>query len=372
LVAVGARVLDGRTGRFLQRDPTMDLASSTTAHPYAFAWDNPVDFTDPTGAEPVGTGSGGVAAGLAAIGNALYHAPGTPGENIDPYIETRWECGPDHDCQSVVESTYGLTEFEKGLRAKYDRAPRESRECDPSGCYQSAGYNLILDRTSGGLLGYAVFQNTIDIFDRNGHLLLQIPHEAGVRPSWLQPADLIAGPVSSLIGKAIASVTIRSAATAVEDAIADDAASEGVAALTRQSRQPWKYDPQLTKGWGYTTSEGDIFIHSALTPGTAKFEEVLAHESVHRALTARSGPLASLRRNATDWFYENSHLLKYSEEALAQGIATGSPLKGLVFPFTHGYEINPLRLVLEGAAYGGGLYGSYRLGQDLRGEWDSR
>jgi RHS repeat-associated protein len=52
LVALGQRVLDSRTGRFLQRDPVLNASSAVSAHPYAFAWNNPVTFVDVTGAEP--------------------------------------------------------------------------------------------------------------------------------------------------------------------------------------------------------------------------------------------------------------------------------------------------------------------------------
>jgi RHS repeat-associated protein len=52
LTVLGERVLDSRTGRFLQRDPVIQTASAVTAHPYAFAWNNPVTYVDPSGAEP--------------------------------------------------------------------------------------------------------------------------------------------------------------------------------------------------------------------------------------------------------------------------------------------------------------------------------
>jgi hypothetical protein len=51
------------------------------------------------------------------------------------------------------------------------------------------------------------------------------------------------------------------------------------------------------------------------------------------------------------------------------GRDTLNPIRGAIFPLT-GYGINPMRLVLEGGLYTGGVYGSYRLGQDIRGAWD--
>jgi hypothetical protein len=44
--------------------------------------------------------------------------------------------------------------------------------------------------------------------------------------------------------------------------------------------------------------------------------------------------------------YRRTALGKYLEEALAQGVATGSMREGLAFPLTHGY-VTPLRLGVE-------------------------
>ncbi len=49
VVLLGPRAYDPVLGRFLQRDPIAILARSTTANPYAFAFSDPVNFSDPTG-----------------------------------------------------------------------------------------------------------------------------------------------------------------------------------------------------------------------------------------------------------------------------------------------------------------------------------
>ena len=71
-------------------------------------------------------------------------------------------------------------------------------------------------------------------------------------------------------------------------------------------------------------------------------------------------------------FYKKSHLLRYTEEVLAEGYAKMSVRKGLAYPFAHNYhyKISGFRLAVEGAAYGGMLYGSYRLGSFLGGDSD--
>jgi RHS repeat-associated protein len=49
LVAMGKRVLDPRVGRFLQRDPVINRRTAVSAHPYAFAMNDPVNNADPSG-----------------------------------------------------------------------------------------------------------------------------------------------------------------------------------------------------------------------------------------------------------------------------------------------------------------------------------
>jgi hypothetical protein len=60
--------------------------------------------------------------------------------------------------------------------------------------------------------------------------------------------------------------------------------------------------------------------------------------------------------------YENSHLARFAEEALAEGYAKQSVMEGLRFPFEGGY-VSPTRVGLEGAAVVGGAgaatYGGY-------------
>lgn len=59
------------------------------------------------------------------------------------------------------------------------------------------------------------------------------------------------------------------------------------------------------------------------------------------------------------WAYQNSHLLRYAEEAIAETRAQlmtgGSLTSGLAFPVTSGY-VNPLRVALEGSVLFGGTY----------------
>ncbi len=51
-VVMGARVYHPRTGRFLQRDPLMVHIGANALHPYSYAWNDPINHSDPTGMSP--------------------------------------------------------------------------------------------------------------------------------------------------------------------------------------------------------------------------------------------------------------------------------------------------------------------------------
>jgi RHS repeat-associated protein len=52
VVQLGARFYDPAFGRFLQRDPLTSTLSPGRANPYAFAFNDPVNFVDPSGLQP--------------------------------------------------------------------------------------------------------------------------------------------------------------------------------------------------------------------------------------------------------------------------------------------------------------------------------
>jgi hypothetical protein len=120
-------------------------------------------------------------------------------------------------------------------------------------------------------------------------------------------------------------------------------------------------DPALTgtNTLGYTTPSGQIFLRPGLTPAEAA--STLRHESVHAFLSVPNGaPLAAARQNLGMWGYNNSHLLRFTEEALAEGYATRSVLQGIRHPIVNGYGISLPRLAAEtgvvGGVVGGGIY----------------
>lgn len=53
---LGARAYDPVLGRFLQRDPLAIHGHASQAHPYGFAWSDPINHSDPSGLSPPGGG----------------------------------------------------------------------------------------------------------------------------------------------------------------------------------------------------------------------------------------------------------------------------------------------------------------------------
>ena len=79
LVSVGARYYDPALGRFISVDPVMDLADPQQWHGYAYANNNPITWSDPTGLRPMVDDGGGV---RYANGSLAYQGdtkPYTPG-----------------------------------------------------------------------------------------------------------------------------------------------------------------------------------------------------------------------------------------------------------------------------------------------------
>ncbi|WCJ60972.1 hypothetical protein NXS98_07590 [Fontisphaera persica] len=116
-----------------------------------------------------------------------------------------------------------------------------------------------------------------------------------------------------------------------------------------------------TRTLGYTTPSGNVFLQ----PGLSRAEQLstLRHESVHAFFSPRgSGPVATFRQNLGQWGYDNSQLLRFTEEAIAETYGSGSLLQGLRHPFVNGYGITPGGLLLEGGVVGGGIFGAGYLG----------
>lgn len=121
-----------------------------------------------------------------------------------------------------------------------------------------------------------------------------------------------------------------------------------------------------TRTLGYTTPNGNVFLQ----PGLSRAEQLttLRHESVHAFFSPRgSGPVATFRQNLGQWGYDNSQLLRFTEEVIAETYGSGSLLQGLRHPLVNGYGISGSGLLIEGGAVGAGLFGAGYLGYQLGG-----
>jgi RHS repeat-associated protein len=141
-----------------------------------------------------------------------------------------------------------------------------------------------------------------------------------------------------------------------------------VGARAQTSSSPYDDSVPLRPGvFGETTTSGDILIQPNLAP--KDLAETLRHETVHRLVTPKK---PGLLRDAMQFSYQHTHLGRYLEEAAAETYAKLNPLKGMTFPFTHGYKINPLGLAAEGSGVAGvvgGLgYGGYKLVEGVFGD----
>jgi hypothetical protein len=118
---------------------------------------------------------------------------------------------------------------------------------------------------------------------------------------------------------------------------------------------PWSYG-NTNGALGVTDRYGNITIRPGLTG--QMLQETVAHEGVHRFFSPRNtGPINRFRALVGEQAYGRSHLVRYIEEGLAEGIATGSLRTGLTYPVRAGY-VTPGRTLLEGGLYLGGTSGS--------------
>ena len=120
------------------------------------------------------------------------------------------------------------------------------------------------------------------------------------------------------------------------------------AAGTAKSRISWQYG-NTNGSLGVTDKFGKITIQPGLT-GQA-LNETVRHEGVHQFLSPRYGPFIETRANVGIWGYQNSHMTRYIEEAIAETVATRNLFKGLLFPIRGDYDLSVARILAESGAY---------------------
>jgi RHS repeat-associated protein len=129
LVHLGARLYDPQTGRFLSRDPLLIPRSAATSNPYSFAFNDPTNFADPTGADPdpwglwisknffsMGDSQYGLIAGAAAIAATFYFygVPSSPFGMFSPAGNVAYEINYNSHLSSLVYGPIGLPGLSNG------------------------------------------------------------------------------------------------------------------------------------------------------------------------------------------------------------------------------------------------------------------
>ncbi len=147
IVVLGARIYDPVLGRFLQRDPIAFSGSASTGNPYSFAFDDPVNFADPSGlfsslsgscmGLECSGGSGGAGAVFLAFSianevfNRLDNKPGSPARGR---AEVPWHMGTcsDPGCLGTNIGDVALSVKEGGILGAEDwwRSKTEINPCD--------------------------------------------------------------------------------------------------------------------------------------------------------------------------------------------------------------------------------------------------
>ncbi len=106
---------------------------------------------------------------------------------------------------------------------------------------------------------------------------------------------------------------------------------------------------------GETTAYGVIRV--ARNQSLSEQQVTLFHELVHRYFSPRTGPFRKLRAEVNMSVYSRSALLRYLEEALAEGYGQlrvhglAMALRAVKFPLQGGY-VTVAQLVTEGLAIG--------------------
>jgi hypothetical protein len=96
----------------------------------------------------------------------------------------------------------------------------------------------------------------------------------------------------------------------------------------------------------------------------------MRHESVHAFFSPKgSGSIARIRQSIGQFGYDNSQLLRFTEEAIADGIASGSFRQGLRHPIVNPYGISRNGLIFESTLYGGVVIGGVYLGNEIGKEF---
>ena len=133
--------------------------------------------------------------------------------------------------------------------------------------------------------------------------------------------------------------------------------------IPKRWKREWRFgelDPHVL---GSTDPIGNITIQRGLTG--EELRQTLDHERVHRFFSPFQGIFAKVRAQLNIAGYGNSQLLRFTEEAIAEGYSTGSLRKGIMHPLVNGYQITASGLAAESTALAGMTANAVRTGEVL-------
>jgi len=116
-------------------------------------------------------------------------------------------------------------------------------------------------------------------------------------------------------------------------------------------KREWRFGELDPGVLGATDPLGNIVIQHGVSG--QQLVQTLEHERVHRFLSPFTGPLMKLRAQLGAAAYENSQFLRFTEEMIAEGYASGSLQKGIMHPLVNDYKITAKGLAAESTAFGG-------------------
>ncbi|HEY8545508.1 MAG TPA: DUF6531 domain-containing protein [Acidimicrobiales bacterium] len=364
LVWLRNRAYDPVTRSFLSPDPLPGVPGTTVAcHPYHYAGNDPIGAVDPLGLRPM-TEADLAAYREAVGGNGLFDRASDAWDATTGWVADNWEylaAGALVVAGGFLLVTgagvvLGGALLAGGMSIGSQRAL--TGEVD----WGRVGVDMLVGGASAGVGAWAsgTTATAAATWSTAGRVTLQLGASATV--------DVAGGMVHrQLIGQnpfdadAIAFDATTGVATGSLDA-ARTTFRGPRPGTTPHTVRVAELDPGM---YGMTAWNGDIYIRHDLAGEELRL--TLRHEQVHSALSPTPGTaLAGARAEARRWLYRNSHLYAFAEEAMAETYATGSLRQGLQFPFSPGYDIDPVRVGLEAAGVTG-TAGAVAVGVDVTG-----
>jgi RHS repeat-associated protein len=346
----GARYYAAWLGRWVSADP---LGVQAGINVYLYGRASPVVFTDPSGLEA-----------LASYQHRSSEAPqevaevsSEAGEPVGPYaayeqqeLKGRINQGkstfPSRQVTNIADKTNAFVKGAGGGDIRADRA--RVREEGWGGLIVDKLIDAAASVPGSPIAAYrtaSALWNADEIAEGVGKKVDVL--SGGSSPEKTELLYELAGAGTRFVTELLIAKKVAGSGAVAEGAVSEGALSGERARVAQLGNLP-------AGTLGATDKYGNITLARGLS--NAERASTLRHELVHRFLSPRQGgAVAEARANFGIAAYRRSQLVRYAEEALAEGIATRSVKAGLKFPLQGGYGIGAPRLLAESLAYFGGI-----------------